>query len=202
MKTRLILIRHGETNYNLNSIYCGFSNPSLNKKGVTQAKKLAKRLKGLKVDKVYASDLRRACKTAEIIFGKNIAKKSAFLREMNFGIFEGLKHEEILKEHPKIYKTWISNPGKIRIPEGENLKDLTKRIKKHLSSVLSKNKGGIIAVVTHYGPIRAFLCDTFKYDLKDFWQIKQGNCALNIVDYDEYLRPVLTKLNDVSHLEM
>ena len=64
---RLILVRHGQTDYNLENRYCGFSNPPLNEKGLWQAKRLAERLRGLKIDKVYTSDLQRARQTAELI---------------------------------------------------------------------------------------------------------------------------------------
>ena len=181
--TRLILIRHGETDYSLQGRYCGFTNPSLNNKGILQSKMLARRLEGIRIDKVYSSDLRRACETAKIIFKNNPIEKVADFREMNFGIFEGLKYEEITKVYPKLYGAWIGNPKEIKIPNGEGLKDLHKRVKERLSFIFSQHKDKTIALVSHGGPIRVILCNTLRFDLKMFWQIKQETGALTIMNY-------------------
>ena len=206
---RLILIRHGETDYNLQSRYCGFSNPSLNNRGIWQAKMLAAKLEGTRIDKVYSSDLKRAYETAKIIFGNSPIEKTADFREMNFGLFEGLKYEQIIEKYPKLCGDWIDILPKIRIPKGEGLKDLSKRVKKRLFSILSRHKDKTIALVTHGGPIRIILCDALKKDLKAFWQIEQKSAALNIVDYVNesprlYRRSgkqaTVVKMNDISHL--
>lgn len=199
---RLILIRHGETEYNFENRYCGFSDPPLNTKGIWQSKRLANRLKSLKIDKIYSSDLRRAYQTAKIIFKNNLIEKSESFREVNFGIFEGLRYEEILKVYPELYKDWIDNPVKVKIPNGESLKNLSKRVKEKLSSIFSQYKDKTIAVVTHGGPIRVILCDALKYNLEMFWQIKQQPGALNIIDDVETSLPVVVKMNDVSHLSI
>lgn len=207
---RLILMRHGQTDYSLQNRYCGFSNPSLNNKGIWQSKMLAARLKDVRIDKVYSSDLKRTYETAEIIFKNNSIEKVADLREMNFGIFEGLKYEDIIKKYPKLYRDWINNPMKVKIPNGERLKDLSKRVKERLSFILSQNEGKTLAVVTHNGPIRIVLCKALKFDLKTFWQIEQEISALNIIDYPGESPPclrrgfgrqaIVVKMNDISHL--
>lgn len=197
---RLILIRHGETDYNLQNRYCGFSNPSLNNRGIWQSKRLARRLKDVKIDKVYSSDLKRAYQTAEIIFENNSIEGLADFREMNFGLFDGLKYEEITKIYPKLYRNWIDNPIKVKIPDGEGLKDLSERVKKRLSFILSQHEGKTLAVVTHGGPIRIVLCEALKFDLKMFWQVEQEAAALNIIDYPKHSQSVVVKMNDIFHL--
>ena len=197
---RLILMRHGETDYNLQNRYCGFSNPSLNNKGIWQSKRLADRLRDISVDKVYSSDLKRAYETAKIVFKDNPVEKLEDLREMNFGLFEGLKHEEIINKHPKLYRSWIDNPEKVQIPNGEGLTDLSKRVNKCLSFIVSQNEDKTVALVTHSGPIRIVLCKALKLGLKMFWQIGQEIAALNIIDYPKESSPVVIKMNDISHL--
>lgn len=198
--TRLILIRHGETDYNLQNRYCGFTNPPLNNSGILQSKRLAAGLKDIRIDKVYSSDLKRAYQTAEIIFENNPIEKLADFREMNFGIFEGLRYEEIAKTHPKLYRNWISNPVKVKIPNGEGLKDLRKRVKQGLSFILSQNKDRTIALVAHGGPIRVVLCEALKFGLKMFWLIGQEFAALNIIDYVKESQALVLRLNDTSYL--
>lgn len=194
--TRLILIRHGQTDYNLHNKYCGINNPPLNITGVQQAKKLAHKLKNFKIDKIYSSDLKRAYQTAKIIFKNSSIKKTKKLREMNFGIFEGLKYEEIIKKHSKIYTRWIDNPQNIKIPKGESLNKLNKRVLKNLFCILSRHPEKTIAVVTHEGPIRIILNDMLK---QNFWRIKQNNCALNIIEYPENMPPKIVTINDTPY---
>lgn len=214
--TRLILVRHGQTDYGLENRYCGFSDPPLNKKGVWQSERLFFRLRKVRVDKVYSSDLQRAFQSAKIIFKSLLIEQISDFREMDFGILEGLRYEEIINIYPKLYRDWLKYPSMIKIPEGEGLKQLKKRVNTKLSSILSGNKGKTIALVTHGGPIRTILCSALKFDpsfslkvnpeqsrrigLKMFWQIEQEIGALNIIDYSKKLAPVIVKMNDTTHL--
>lgn len=198
--TRLILIRHGQTDYNLAKRYCGLSDPPLNHKGIEQAKRLAVRLKGLGIDRVYSSALARAYDTAVLIFKNKTIKKSADLREMDFGIFDGLTRREIIKKRPSLYKSWIDNPLEVKIPGGEKPTQFRRRIRRYFSFILSRHPDETIAVVTHGGPIRVILCDALGYDMKMFLQIEQSVGALNIIEYSEKLAPVVIKMNDTSHL--
>lgn len=198
--TRLILIRHGETDYTSQGRYCGFSDPSLNEKGVRQSKKLAIRLKEARVDKIYSSDLKRAYESAKIIFRGNSIEEIVDFREMNFGLFEGLSYKEISKVYPKLYREWIDNPLKVKIPNGEGLKELAKRVKKKLALILSQDVDKTIALVSHGGPIRIILSEVLKCDLKMFWQVNQDLAALSIVDYPKDSQPVIVSNNDSSHL--
>jgi len=136
--TRLILIRHGQTDYHLENKYCGFSNPSLNKNGIWQSEKLAAELKSAKVNKVYSSDLKRAYEAAAIIFKGNPIEKTPEFCEMNFGIFEGLRYEEIVQKHAQAYKNWIDNPMKVRIEvRADELLEQFKKIDEISKSVIN-----------------------------------------------------------------
>jgi len=178
---KLILIRHGETDYNAENKYCGFSNPSLNKKGIEQARKLYRDFKKesagairelpAKIDRVYSSDLQRAYQTAKIVFPELEVEIKQNFREMNFGLFEGLKYNEITQKYPEIYQNWLKNPLETEIPQGESLKALAKRVRGELKELLSENIGKTVALVTHGGPIRVIILDKQKRDLKNFWNI-------------------------------
>lgn len=197
---RLILIRHGETDDNSQNRYCGFRDPSLNNKGIYQARCLAARLRDVGIDKVYSSDLNRAYETARIIFENQFIEKMVEFREINFGIFEGLTHEEIIRRYPAIYRQWLDDLKSVKIPEGESLSDLNKRVKEKLSFILSQHRNRTIALVAHGGPIKIILCHALRYDLENFWQIEQESCALNIIDYSNGRLPVVVRMNDTSHL--
>jgi broad specificity phosphatase PhoE len=161
---------------------------------------LAARLKDTKIDKVYSSDLMRARQTAKIIFEGRPIEEMADLREMNFGIFERLKYEQLIEKYPELYRSWIDNPEKVITPNGEGLRGLSNRVEERLSAIICRNEGKRAAVVTHGGPIRIVLCKALKLDLKMFWQIEQQLCALNIIDYDEGSPPSVIKMNDTSYL--
>jgi len=198
--TRLILIRHGETDYNKENKYCGTSDPELNKIGASQSESLARRMKGTKIDRVYSSNLKRAIQTAGIIFGGSALEQSPDFREINFGIFENLRYKEILQRHKVHYSNWTVNLVHGRVPQGETLAELFDRVRSGLSRLLSHNKNGVAALVTHGGPIRVLLCDALKLGMDSFWRIEQHNAALNIINYTEDQKPHVDIMNDISHL--
>lgn len=200
--TRLILIRHGETEYTLQERYCGFSNPPLNDKGIWQSERLAGLLEDVGIDKVYSSDLLRACETAKIISKNRSFEITVEFREMNFGIFEGLKYEEIIRLYPGLYMKWSDDPMKVKIPKGECLSELIKRVEERLFSILSLHKAGTIAVVTHGGPIKVILSRLPGFGFKRFWEIRQDTGALSIIDYFEDSAPRAVRMNDSSHLSV
>jgi len=198
--TRLILIRHGETDYNAEKKYYGFSDPPLNDTGTWQAERLSERLKTEEIGKVYSSDLKRAYCTAKIAFKNHNIKVSQDLRELNFGIFEGLRHQEIMKKQPKIYENWIEDPVNNKIPKGEEFKSFKKRVLRTFKSIITENTGRTAAIITHGGPIKIFLNDILKNRPKDFWMIKQDSAALNIIDYFADQEPIVVLNNDTVHL--
>jgi broad specificity phosphatase PhoE len=153
MPTRLILIRHGSTDFNLEKRYSGFIDIGLNDKGKKEARTLYERLKQEKIDKVYTSDRKRAIQTAKIIFKDIKIKKIPDLRELHFGCFEGLTHEEIMEKHSRVYKKWLNDHFCVAIPGGEDLNDFRKRIINAIKKIISLNRDKTVAVVCHGGSI-------------------------------------------------
>ncbi|HER23704.1 MAG TPA: histidine phosphatase family protein [Candidatus Atribacteria bacterium] len=207
MAIKLLLIRHGESYGNAQKKFSGSQDVILTEKGIWQAERLAYRLKGLPIDAVYCSDLKRAVHTANIIFGnRNInIIINPNLREMNFGIWEGKTFEEIeLKEGAK-FTSWMENPDERSIiPQGESLALLNKRIMTEVNRILQEHKDEnndkTIAIVCHGGAIRTILCNALNIELKNLWYIKQKSTALNIIDYYDS-RGFVSLINDTSHLE-
>ncbi len=198
IKTKLILIRHGQTDFNLQRRYCGDIDAPLNKEGVRQVKNLAKHLKNEKVHIVYASDKKRAMQTARIVFKEFGILPVPELREMHFGIFEGLTHQEILNKHPRIYKKWLKDPFASSIPKGEHLKHFKARVVRVLKKIVRENPRKTVAVVCHGGAISVFLTHVFK--TRDFWEHLPKSTAFT---KKEFLngKPIIEVLNDTSHLE-
>ena len=181
MATRLILIRHGITEWNKNGRYCGHRDVSLSKDGKAQVIKLRKNLKGINFDRIYCSDRKRALQTKAILFGKSCFTIFKSLREINFGAFEGLRHGEIMKKYPKIYKEWLSDPYKIRIPHAESMQVFKKRVIGAIKKALTFNSGKTIAVVCHGGVIGVFISSILKS--RDFWSYVPSPASVTIVEY-------------------
>jgi alpha-ribazole phosphatase len=193
---KLILIRHGSTNYNLKKRYCGFKDISLNKIGKVQAKKIKHKTQRLKIDKVFCSDLKRSWQTAQIIFSDRKCPiiKNANLREINFGEWEGLNFKQVSKIYPSIYKKWLKNPFCINIPDGEKIRHFVKRIKKELKNIIKGNPHKTVAIVGHAGLMRVMLNTALGVKEENFWKLYINPQTIYIIRYDGKLRPKVYKL--------
>lgn len=199
MITKIFLIRHGETDWNKQRRYCGHSDIPLNKKGMRQAKKISRRIKHEKFDTIYSSTAIRAIQTANLATGNKPLRKIAKIREMNFGIFEGLTHQQLLEKYPKIYQTWLNDPVNTKIPQGESAKQFANRIKNTLGEIITKNKGNTIAIFAHAGSIRIIIADILKLSLKNIWKIKQDSACINIIEVSNNIFKIKLK-NYTTHL--
>lgn len=197
MATKLILIRHGSTNWNVKQRYCGFVDISLNSKGKIQARRLRRRLENEAVHKVYSSDSKRAIQTAGIIFKGHDIEKIQDLREMHFGIFEGLTYRQIMKKFPGIYKKWIKNPFETVIPSGESLAILKKRVVRTFKKIILRHSNQTVAIVCHGGAISVFINHILKS--KDFWAHIPQSASLTVLELRNN-KFKINLLNDISHL--
>ncbi len=197
MPTKLLIIRHGQTQWNLKKIYCGSTDLGLNTHGRKQAEKLRQRLKNIPVHKVYSSDRIRAIETAEIVFKGCRIERMPSLKEVHFGIFEGLTHDEIMKKHPLIYKRWIKNPYNTKIPKSEGLKEFKKRVIGAFKEVIRLNKNKTVAVICHGGTISTFLNHIL--ESREFWKQMPKSASLSIVEYAGN-KPKISLFSDTNHL--
>ena len=200
MSTKLIIIRHGETDWNLNKRYCGFRDVSLNATGRSQAKSLCRRLKRekIKVDKVYTSNMKRAVETAKIIFGRIKMEAVPGLREMHFGVFEGFTHKEITAKYADVYTKWLDDPFSVTVPRGESMLKFKKRIVVAFKKIISTGKGKTTAVVCHGGVMSIYL--TYILKSKDFWAMIPHSTGISIIEFRKN-KPVIKLLNCSMHLK-
>lgn len=195
---RLVLIRHRLTDYNLKRRYCGIKDIGLNKIGRAEAGEIKTKIKGLKVDAVFCSDLKRSWQTAKIIFGTTGCRiiKNPNLREINFGNWEGLTSNQILKRFPSTYKKWLRDPFAADIPHGQNLYHFTSKIKNELKKMVKANLEQTVALVIHSGPIRVILNTVLGIKRKDFWRLKINPDAIYIIEYKGHLKPEVYTLKN------
>lgn len=197
---RLILARHGQTEWNVERIFRGRADVALDEIGIKQAKLLGKYLSSWELEAIYSSPLRRALDTANIIahhqkVGVRIAEG---LTDFDFGEWQALPEQEVSRLYPDLLNEWHNHPHKARIPVGESLEAVRKRAIEVVNGVLSKYQGNV-ALVSHRVVIKVLICHMLGLDNSHFWNISQDVCGITIFDYADG-RFVLTRHNDTSHL--
>ena len=157
-KTKMILIRHGQTEWNAESRFQGQLNSNLSKRGKKQVTMLAEVMKRFPFSHLYASDLGRAYDTAAAIAnisGHNIVTDKR-LRERGYGIFQGLTSAEIAEKYPDIYTKYKYRENDYVVPEGESAEEVLSRMVDCMTELLARHKGETYTVVSHGGIVNRF----------------------------------------------
>ena len=163
MKTTVILLRHAQSEGNLNRIYVGHSELPLSPLGLEQAKVCAEYVAqgGIpRPDVILSSDLMRAFQTAlptALALGLPILPDPA-LREIFSGNWEGRRFEEIARLYPECFRTWMEDPANSRPGEGESMRELYERIGDEFDRIVETYRGKTVLAVTHATPIRCLHC--------------------------------------------
>jgi len=180
-KTRVTVVRHGETEWNLSRRVQGQKNSNLTNTGIRQAEYTSQALKDEKFDVLYSSDLQRARETAEIINKPhNLEHRIDIdLRERNFGIMEGLTLDEVQEKMPEVYAGYRQRDENFTIPDGENLLQLYKRVKNCANRIVKENEGKNILIVTHGGVLDCILRMVFDYPLSGIRKFSLYNASIN-----------------------
>jgi broad specificity phosphatase PhoE len=196
----LILVRHGETLWNVEKVFRGRADVSLDELGIRQAELLGKYLSNWRLEAIYSSPVKRALDTANIIARyQNVAVRIAEgLTDFDFGEWQSLPEQEVMRLYPDLLNEWHSNPHKVRMPGGESLEDAKKRAVEVVNDVLSKHQGSV-ALVSHRVVIKVLICYLLGLDNSHFRNINQDVAGITIFDYADG-RFVLTRHNDTSHL--
>ncbi|MGI0482606.1 histidine phosphatase family protein [Geminocystis sp. CENA526] len=206
---RLLLVRHGETEWNRMSRFQGVKDIPLNDNGRQQAQKAGDFLKDIKIDFAVTSPLLRPKETAEIILQNhpNISlttKKD--LEEISHGLWEGKLEKEIEAEYPGLLNEWKEKPETVQMPEGENLDQVWERAVNSWHEIIKENleegkmKTGL--VTAHDAINKVIICYLLGLKSANFWNIKQGNGAVTVIDYPQGLdgMPICQAMNITSHL--
>ena len=159
--TKILMVRHGQSEANNLDIFAGNYDIELTELGHKQAQCTAKFIaENYKVDAVYASDLKRAFNTAKYIareFGLAVVPEKNF-REISAGEWEEVKFEDIIKFYGEDYRVWQTDIGNSRCTGGESVKELAKRVCDTLKKVAEENEGKTIVIGTHATPVRVAHC--------------------------------------------
>lgn len=198
---KLLLTRHGQTDWNIAGRYQGQSDIPLNPTGCEQAEALAKRLSAEAIHAIYSSDLSRAKDTAQAIakFHQIEVQTDSRWRELNFGEWEGMTYQEMSAHSPDVFSKWMIDPQHTSTPNGETLDELSKRVASAFDEIKNKHKDQTVLVVSHSGALQALLATLLGIDLNRYWRLKISQASLSeLAAYED--NSILNLLNDVSHL--
>ena len=158
-KTELILIRHGETEWNSQLRMQGHSNSNLSAVGQAQIRALGQWMKNVPFDHIYSSDSLRARQTAEAItqFSGHTLLFDQRLREKNLGIFEGLTTEEASERHPEVFRLFKTAGSQYVIDEGESTQQLLDRALEAIEVIRHRHHQKRVLLVTHGGVVRVLM---------------------------------------------
>lgn len=163
----IVLIRHLETD--LAGKFCGHSDPDLNAVGERRLQSLAEELAPLGITRIVSSDLRRASRTALAIgesIGISVERRSG-LREIHFGVWEGLRWEEIEQRYHDEAQLWVSEFPTRSAPGGEPYREFVARVEAEFMALIADSHGTTTAVVTHRGVMQHALTRFFGFSEQD-----------------------------------
>ena len=200
--TEIIIIRHGETEWNKTGRFQGHSDVPLSAEGRAQAAALGKNLVVDHVDAIYASDLTRAMETAAPLaqrFGLEVIS-DPLLRELNFGSWEGRNFNDVNAENPDAMKTFYNDPERVNIPDSEPFPEFQRRVAGRVREIVAQERGKRIVIVSHGASIRILFADILSMPIRSIWHVSQLNTAVNKVRFEDNGFAVVTLMNDTSHL--
>ena len=197
----IILVRHGETEWNVEEVFRGRIDVELNETGIKQAELLAAYLRAVKIEAIYSSPLKRALRTAEMIadYHQIEVEIASGLIDFNYGKWQGLPHQKVKDRYKKLYTEWISRPDKVRIPAGESLNDVRQRTVEVVNKVIAEYEG-IVVLVAHRVVNKVLICALLGLDNSHFWNVRQDTCGITTFTYENE-RFILTRHNDTSYLK-
>lgn len=183
---RIILVRHGETDWNKEKrIQGGASDPPLNEEGRQQAESLAFRLSQDKIQAIYSSPLKRTLDTARTIARPHqlAVGIEPSLREIAAGDLEGITVAELGKRFSELLT--LDAPGELpKAPGGESLPEVQKRAWRTIQRLARKHPDGALVLVSHYFVILAIICSALKLPLSQIGRLRLGNGSISIINLD------------------
>ncbi len=202
MSTRVLLARHGQTTWNIQSRYMGQVDIPLDETGQRQAEMLGRRLARESLAAIYTSDLQRASQTAFAIAVYHTCPliPDARLREMDFGVWQGLTYAEIQETDRINLEAWEADRLKNAPPGGETLSQFSERIEAAYQAIVHAHSEETALLVSHGGVLKILLCLVLGLPPEKYWQIQLSTASLSeIWVYPE--GGSLNLLNDACHLE-
>jgi probable phosphoglycerate mutase len=199
--TRVILVRHGETAWNVEGRLQGDADSPLTAAGEAQARALAERFAREPFDVLYSSDLGRARQTAEAVSARTgqAIRLHAGLRERGLGVFQGLCRAEVEARHPDEWRRLLGGDWDFAPPGGESTRGSVARFVTAVTEIADAHAGETVAMVTHGGVLGGFLREVVGIREDHPRRYRRFNASWNVFAREEG-RWYLHTWGDVSHL--
>ena len=200
--TRLLLVRHGQTELSHSDAFCGSTEAALTVLGQEQARRLAKRLSHESINALYCSPQGRAQETAKPIasmLNLEIQTREP-LREMNFGLWEGRVQAEVAIESPQEMAAWDRGSWMMQFPEGETQQAVLARVVPCIIELLTLHVGQTILIVSHRTTLRLLIGHLLNVSLPTSRTLSLDPASVSklLVTGDQVQ---LVLFNDTNHLE-
>lgn len=199
--TKIYLVRHGRTAWNREEIFRGTKDIPLDEQGMEEARLAGDWLKVEKIDAVYSSPLSRSVETARAIASPHGIDVRILdgLYDINYGKWEGVSHDEVIRKWPDLYRKWKTEPHRVVFPDGESLDAVRKRSMDAVMKVVSLHPGNTVVLVAHRVVNKVILAAIIGLDNSHFWRIGQDTGAINSFRYEDG-KWIILSLNDTCHL--
>lgn len=203
---RLLLVRHGETEWNRQQQFQGQIDVPLNDNGRLQAQQARDFLASVQIDSAVSSPLLRPKETAEIILQAHpgvTLQLNQQLQEISHGLWEGKYEWEIEAAFPGMLQQWKTAPETVQMPAGENLQDVWNRTIPAWNGIVKSTPPNTTCLVVGHDAInKAVMCHLFGLGPEHFWNFKQGNGGVTVIDYPDGPDglPVVEAANITTHL--
>jgi broad specificity phosphatase PhoE len=199
----LIVVRHGQTEWNVQHREIGQLDSPLTDLGIRQAEAIGRRLSTIRIQHFYSSDLGRAVQTSEIILKYIPHLKIRFdpeLRERHMGKFQGLTWDEIRERYPKEEEAYVRNGFFELVPGGESEQQRVDRSARAFTAIAQSHPEETVLAVTHSGILTGFLEYVLGIPYANGRRFVKGNASFNSFEYENSVWRLDT-WNDVSHLD-
>jgi alpha-ribazole phosphatase len=198
---RLIVVRHGQTVCNTDSIWHGWDDCELTEVGLSQAEAVASRLAGEPIAAVYSSDIRRALQTAQAIARPHKLQPipDPGLRERNAGDFEGILVDEVLARHPTVWEERSADYWGWRPPSGEAFREVLERALAVVRRLQERHGSETVVAVTHMGPARVLTSHFAGIPMDRIYEMTFPSTGVSIFSL-EGDRAEVELLNDAAHV--
>jgi 2,3-bisphosphoglycerate-dependent phosphoglycerate mutase len=199
--TELIVVRHGQTIWNVDQRMQGHMDVPLSEAGIRQAHAVAARLAAEHVDKIYSSDLQRARQTAEIIRGNRLLElvTDERLREIHMGSFQGLTLGEAQARHGDAWERFFIHDAEFALPGGQSRNQKQVEIAAFMQQVVGEDQGKQIVVVTHGGILISMLRHVLKIPASHYFRVRIDNAGIQRFYYEKETW-ILVSWGEVGHL--
>jgi probable phosphoglycerate mutase len=202
--TRLILIRHGETDWNRERRFQGHADIGLNPNGQQQAHRLAARLATESFDAIHSSDLRRARDSVQALAdGLGLPLQlDAGLREQSFGVMEGLLPQQVAERWPEVWQQWALHDADWAPPGGESTRQFHARVLAAVRRIAAAHHGQQVLVATHGGVLDMLWRDVHGLPLQGARDCHIPNCGINRLQLDDERLTILQWADDAHMADL